>query len=335
GENIPDEALIKYCEKIAPTLELIDMTIAEREYISPIAAQVLIALLHFYGKTDLNIFECGKGVLYDDVNNLSRSYSVINKIFLEHTRELGDTIEKIAFDKAHIIVKGQKCAYTAAQSPEVMEILQKRADDCGVKLKKYGSEFYCENIDISENGTSFDVITKTDKYENINISLLGAHQAENFALALALCEDILKDTGIDKEKVKTAAKNIVWRGRLEIISKDPLVIADCCINRESAVTAKQVLKNLKKTSLAAVIAVPADKDCKGVAKEISEIADKIIFTKVQNPHYKFEKTQSGCIKGAVFAEDIKTAVNLAKQSADTVCILGTTAMLAEVYALMG
>ncbi|MBQ9518636.1 MAG: bifunctional protein FolC, partial [Firmicutes bacterium] len=51
GENIPDAELIKYCEKIAPTLELIDMTIGEREYISPIAAQVLVALLHFYGKT--------------------------------------------------------------------------------------------------------------------------------------------------------------------------------------------------------------------------------------------------------------------------------------------
>lgn len=331
GEYISDEDLIKYCEKIAPTLELIDMTIAETEYISPIAAQVLVALLHFYGKTDYNIFECGKGVLYDDVNNLSRSYSVINKIFLEHTRELGDSLEKIAFDKAHLIVKGQKCAYTSAQRPEVMEILEKRAAQTDVRLKACGREFFCENIVSNESGTYFDVITPKKRYKNIRIPLLGMHQAENFALALMLCEDILDN--ISEEKVLSAANGLVWRGRLEIVSKDPLIVADCCINRESARLAKEVLKGLKKTSLAAVIAVPSDKDYSGVAGEISEIADKIIFTQIKNPHYKFEKKQADCIKGAYFAEDIKTAVNMARQCADTVCILGTAAMLAEVCAL--
>ena len=329
GENIPDAELIKYCEKIAPTLELIDMTIGEREYISPIAAQVLVALLHFYGKTDYNIFECGKGVLYDDVNNLSRQYSVINKIFPEHTRELGGSLEEIAFDKSHIIVKGQKCAYTAAQEPSVAEILKNRAAECNVKLKTYGIDFYCENIQSDENGTSFDVITQKNKYRDINIPLLGTHQAENFALALAVCEDILENT--DEQKVKTAAENLVWHGRLEIISKDPLTIVDCCINRKSAAFAKEILKKIKKNTLSAIIAVPADKDHKGVAEEISEIADKIIFTKIQNPHYKFDKTQANCIKNAVFADDIKKALKLAAENADTVCILGTTAMLAEVY----
>ena len=331
GKNIPDDDLIKYCEKIAPTLELIDMTTAEREYISPIAAQVMIALLHFYGKTDHNIFECGKGVLYDDVNNLSRSYSVINRIFLEHTRELGDSIEKIAFDKSHIIVEGQKFAYSSAQLPNVAEILENRARECGVRLKTYGRDFYCENIRLSETGTSFDVITQHNRYENIRIPLLGAHQAENFALALCVCEDILENINI--QKVNLAAKRIIRRGRLEIISKDPLIIADCCINRESARAAVQVLKDMKKTTLSAIIAIPADKDHRGVAEEISKIADKIIFTQIKNPHYKFERKQANCIKGAVFAEDMQAALELAKQSADAVCILGTAAMLAEVYEL--
>lgn len=328
GENIPDSDLIKYCEKIAPTLELIDMTIAEKEYISPIAAQVLVALLHFYGKTDYNIFECGKGVKYDDVNNLTRSYSVINRIFLEHTRELGGTLREIAEDKAHIIEKGQKFAYTAAQSAEVTEILEKRAKECDVELKSYGKDFKCENIVLSADGTKFDVVIGDKTYTDIKLPLLGAHQAENFALALCVCGDILGETEI--EKVRTAAKNIVWHGRLEIISKDPLVIADCCINRESAGLVKEVLRGIPHKSLAVLIAVPSDKDYRGVAEEMAEIADKIIFTQVQNPHYKFEKAQAKCVKKGIFADSIEKALTLAKKDADMVCILGTAAMLCEI-----
>ena len=328
GVPIPDEELIKHCDRLAPTLELMDITIGEREYISPVAVQVMAALLHFYGKTDYNIFECGKGVLYDDVNNLGREYSVINTIFEEHTRELGGGLEEIAFDKSHIIVGGQKCAYSAQQTPKVCEILEKRAADCGVVLKTYGRDFYCENIVLSENGTDFDAVTPKNRYEKLHIQLLGEHQARNFALALCVCEDILGNT--DKEKTALAARSIVWRGRLEIISRSPLTVADCCINGISAAFIKPILEKIKRTSLAAVLAVPADKDYRGVAREISDIADKIIFTRLQNPHYKFDRAQADCVRGGVFADDMGAAARLAAKSADTVCILGTAAMLREI-----
>ena len=78
-------------------------------------------------KTDFNIFECGKGARYDDVNNIKHEYAVINSIFLEHTRELGETLEDIAKDKSHVITGEQKCVYTAEQTPEVLTIIQNRA----------------------------------------------------------------------------------------------------------------------------------------------------------------------------------------------------------------
>ncbi len=323
---ITDEELISLCNKIAPTIELIDMTIAENAYVSPIGIQALAALLHFRGKTSYNIFECGKGVRYDDVNNLSREYSVINRIFAEHTRELGNTAEKIADDKSHIIIKGQKCAYTAKQEKNVMEILEKRAENCGVRLKKYGENFYAENIRMTRNGMIFDVITEKSEYRDIKLPLLGAYQAENAALALAVCEDI---TNIDKH----AFENVQWAGRTEIISDTrPVLAVDACINRLSAEYVKETVSQIPHEKLAVVIGIPADKDHRGVAETFEQISYKIIMTSAENTHYKFEKKQAECIEKAVYIPKLEDALKAARKSgADMALLLGTTAVIAEFY----
>ncbi len=326
-----DEEFARYAEAIRPTLELIDSTIAENEYISPIGIQALLALLHFGGKTDINIFECGKGAKYDDVNNLSREYSVVNRIFAEHTRELGAAVGDIARDKAHIIQKGQKAAYTSAQDAEVIRILEDRAKNCGVELKKYGRDFYCENTHMSRFGTKFDIITKKAAYRDISLPLLGAHQAENAALALAVCEDILGEP--DCDTVRKALAKVHWPGRLEIVSDSPTTIVDACINRNSAERVKEVLEKIKHGKITAVIGIPADKDCKGAAEVISGIADRIIMTAADNPHYKFDKASAEGIKNAVYADTLEKALNTAaKSKPDMLLILGTTALVSEFYA---
>ena len=327
---ITDDELIKYSEIIRPTLELIDSTIAENEYISPIGIQVLLALLHFGQKTDINVFECGKGAEYDDVNNLGREYSVINRIFAEHTRELGATVKEIARDKSKIIKSGQRFAYTAAQDEEVMRVLEERADEQGVKLKKYGSGFYCQNTEITPFGTRFDIVLKNTVYANLTLPLLGAHQAENAALALAVCGDILG--GLDETCVKTAFANVHWAGRMEIVSRSPLTIVDACINRKSAKRVKEIAEKIPHKTLAAVIGIPADKDYKGTADVISDIADRIIMTAADNPHYRFDKSQADGIKNAVFAGTLEKALKTAKSgSPDIILVLGTTALIAEFY----
>ena len=62
------------------------------------------------------------------MNNIRHDYAVMNRIFLEHTRELGDTLAAIAEDKSHVITGEQKCVYFAEQEPEVLEVLQRRAE---------------------------------------------------------------------------------------------------------------------------------------------------------------------------------------------------------------
>lgn len=327
---ITDEELIAVCGKIQPTLELIDSTIAENEYISPIGIQALIALLHFGRRTTHNVFECGKGVKYDDINNLGRGYAVINRIFAEHTRELGKTPADIAADKAMLIEPGIKFAYTAAQDAEVMKVLEDRAAACGVVLKRYGTDFFCKNIVSDGRGTAFDAVLAGQEYRGLRLPLLGAHQAENAALALAVCADITG--GLDEDRARAALGGVHWPGRMEIVSHDPLVIADACINRVSAKRVAETVCKIPHKRLAAVIGIPDDKDRRGAAEVISACADIIIMTTAQNPHYRFDKAQADEISGAVFIPRLEKALAAAKKSgADMILVLGTTALLAEFY----
>lgn len=143
--------------------------------------------------TDFNVFECGKGAKYDDVNNIRHDYAVMNRIFLEHTRELGDTLAAIAEDKSHVITGEQKCVYFAEQEPEVLEVLQRRAETLHIPYKIYGRDFHAENIRYTCFGMQFDVEIGDNIYADLQIPLLGEHQAKNCALALAVCVDVLSD----------------------------------------------------------------------------------------------------------------------------------------------
>ena len=290
NKQITEEVFVKNMEEIRPLFDEKEKEIRIDEYISPIGIQAALALSCFHeAKTDFNIFEGGKGARYDDVSNLKHQYAVINSIFLEHTRELGDTLEKIAEDKSHVIDGEQKAVFVAEQKEEVLSVIKKRAEDKKVPLKIYGRDFAAENIRFTAKGMLFDVRVDEELYRDISIPLLGEHQARNCALALALAKEVLGELHL--EAVRENLAKMQWPGRLEIISKDPFVVLDACINKESCRNVTDVLRRLEPEKYTAVIGIPDDKDYKGVALEIGKLADQIILTKSQNRHYVFTEKQ--------------------------------------------
>lgn len=112
------------------------------------------------------------------MNNIRHDYAVINRIFLEHTRELGDTLAAIAEDKSHVITGEQKCVYFAEQKHEVQEVLIRRAEAMQVPYKIYGRDFQAENIRYTCSGMLFDVVIGDNIYPDLQIPLLGEHQAK-------------------------------------------------------------------------------------------------------------------------------------------------------------
>lgn len=311
------------------------------EFISPIGIETAIAETWFARSgTAYDIFECGKGVEYDDVGNIPADYGIINSIFLEHVRELGDNVETIARDKSRIIRSGMKGVYSGVQDDGVAEIIKARADEFGVPLRLYGRDFAAENISYGDGFMACDVVTGRRRYENLRLSLMGSHQRRNLAIAIAVAEDMVGGdfcaTSQVEAKVRDALMGLDWFGRLSLIRRDPVLLVDCCINRQSVDGAMEAVSELGISDAVFVMAIPDDKDYFGVASRVHEAGHGIVLTKVGNPHYRFA-LEGGFSKQQKVLKELGIDCGYAESLAEAIdglkgagVVLGTTAMLSEI-----
>ena len=326
--------------EIQPEILDIASDLPESVCISPMGIQADLALTYFTEKhTDFNVFECGKGAKYDDVNNILHDYAVINRIFLEHTRELGDTLTAIAEDKSHVLTGEQKCVYFAEQEHEVLEVLVRRAEAMQVPYKIYGRDFQAENIRYTCSGMQFDVVIGQTVYPDLQIPLLGEHQAKNCALALAVCVDVMTDlyresTTFSMPAVRENLSLLHWPGRMEILRSDPFVLLDACINSASCENVKEVLRHLGIQNYTVIVGIPEDKDYVGVVRSMKDMTGQIILTKSGNPHYHFSQKQQEFLAReeipAEWTDSVEQALDLAGSCPDPIVILGTTSVISEV-----
>ena len=331
--KISNENFIKQISMIQDEIESIDESLPKDVCISPMGIQSYLALNYFEScNTGFNIFECGKGAKFDDVNNILHDYAVINSIFLEHTRELGATLEEIAEDKSHVITGEQKCVYIAEQSPEVLSIIQNRATTLNIPLKIYGKDFYADNIQYTREGMLFDIVLGEQIYPDIMVPLLGEHQAKNCALAFALCKDVLGEFNLNN--VRNNLSQINWPGRMEVINNDPFILLDACINNAACKNVIKVLDYLNIDKATLIIGIPDDKDYMGVVKAMEMKSSSILLTKSQNPHYVFTQNQQHTLQKddikTTWTESVSEALNLAIEKKEPIVILGTTSVIAEV-----
>lgn len=333
GRKITDQEFAETMTQIEDKIRVIENTLPPDVCISPMGIQAYLALTYFNRKkTQFHVLECGKGAKYDDVNNVRHSYGVINSIFLEHTRELGNTLEEIAEDKAHVITGEENCVYVAKQEPEVLRVISDRAEKKGVSLKVYGRDFGAERIRYTKQGMVFDVRLGKKRYENMRIPLLGEHQALNCALAMALGEDVLEE--FDLKKIQENLSKLCWPGRMEILKEEPFVLLDACINAASCDNVIKVLKHLEMKDISLIVGIPDDKDYMGVVKSMRKLTKKIILTKSTNPHYIFTRGQQEKLKeegiDTMWTDSVREAIRLAGQGKEPIVILGTTSVVAEV-----
>ena len=301
GEKVSSPLFSMLMEEIRPEIEEIDRKIPKEFCVSPMGIQADFALTWFRSrKTDFNVFECGKGAKLDDVNNILHDYAVMNSVFLEHRRELGNTIAEIAEDKAHVITGREKAVFVGEQTKEAMAVIEKRAALFSVPLKVYGRDFWEENLRTEHTGIVFDLYVFGKRYRDIRLPLLGDFQAKNCALAMAVSETVFSDLSdkstemgktLEMDAVRRRLSEINWPGRLELISGEPFILLDCCINRVSTKAVKAVLAERKIEKPVSIIAIPEDKDYRGVVQEMYPLSESVILTRTNNPHYHFSEKQ--------------------------------------------
>lgn len=294
GEMISDGDMERVAGSVLRDVEPIAEILKQGEYVSPVGILALMAMRYFSEQnTEWNVVECGKGAKYDDVNRIPHEYAVIGTVFLEHTKELGGTLEEIAADKACVITKDVRCVYVMEQQPSVREVIRRRAEEMGVAVKWYGEDFAAERVRQSVDGVRADLCVGESVYCDVKIPLLGAFQAKHAALALSLYLDILEDDKKRKQKSSTertfnwehALSSVTIPGRMEILRKEPFCLLDSCINRQSAKEVVRVLGELGIDRVTTVLCLPDGKDIGGVVEEMSRVSECIIFSRIDHPHY--------------------------------------------------
>jgi len=280
GEAISDEAisdrdLASITEFCAPLALSMEDRPTEFELVTAISFEFFARQ-----KCDIVVLETGMGGRLDSTNVIeSPLCSVITNIGLDHTQELGDTVEKIAFEKAGIIKSG--CPTIVYDLPKnVLEVISSRCRELSSPLSvaDFGKIF---PISDSRYGQKFSY----KDFENLELPLLGSHQLRNAAVALETI-NVLRSCGIsvDTSAVQTGLMKTVWPARFEIISENPFFVVDGGHNPQCAETvAENLLKYFPDMKRVILLGVLADKDYNGLAEILNPAADAFVTITPHSP----------------------------------------------------
>ena len=232
-------------------------------------------------KIDLAIFEVGLGGRLDATNVFSPPFSIITTIGYDHLKTLGNTLKKIAFEKAGII-KENTSLVLGKMLPAVQQFLEKEAKNKNTKTYIYGRDFFAKNIILQDDGVIFDYISKEFTIKKLKTNVLGIHQAYNACVALKAFSLFLAKENIvlQEEKIRKAFSNILWQGRMQIINKFPTVIIDGAHNEQGISSLiKSIDKLYENKKKIFIISILRDKNLSKIFKFISNIADEIVLCK--------------------------------------------------------
>jgi dihydrofolate synthase / folylpolyglutamate synthase len=174
---------------------------------------------------DAAAIEVGIGGRYDATNIADAKVAVVTNIAYDHMNILGSTREEIGAEKAGII-KRDSLAVIGEEDPEIVEIFRRQALDVGAEgMWRRGFDFDCTQNVVALGGRVISVRTPSAEYEDLFMPLYGAHQGENAAVAIAAVEAFFGGP-LDHDVVAQAMERVEAPGRLEIMSRHPLVLLD-------------------------------------------------------------------------------------------------------------
>lgn len=321
GADISDEDLEYYGQKVVSAAEAMVADGLD----SPTEFEVVtaIAFLYFAGRqADITILEVGLGGIGDSTNVVkSPLASVITSISYDHMAQLGSSLAEIAVNKAGIIKTGCPVIANVPQR-DAAKIIARKAYAMGSRLYDIsGIRATVSDETPFSQKVSMELYEKS--YSDMEISMVGRHQAENLKTALATLE-ILRKAGavkLDREALYEGLKRARQPGRFEVISEDPLVIIDGAHNEAGAQALQETMaQHFAGKKILLVAGILADKEIDSIVKFLTKITDHIIVTEPDNPRkLAAEKLAEHVADFGVAAEavsDVEAAVHRAKELAD-------------------
>ena len=219
AEPIDDEEFIGLLQRLADVESVSGIALTRFELLTA------AAFLHFSDEgVDVAVIEVGMGGTWDSTNVIDGVVSVLTNVDLDHTAVLGTTIAAIASDKVGIF-RADGIAIVATTNAIVVEIAQRRCDELGADLWLLGESFTVEQNELAVGGRAITLRTPFERYDEVLVSLHGIHQGVNAATAIVAAEAFL-GRALGEEIVTTTLAKARMPGRMELISRNPMIVVD-------------------------------------------------------------------------------------------------------------
>ncbi len=231
---------------------------------------------------DVLVLEVGMGGRLDSTNVADAIVDVITSISLDHTAILGDTIELIATEKAGIIKAATRTVAAPQVFPSAREVITERVLEKGATLIEVGQDLTFEVLDHDLTGQTVGIDTPLRHY-GVRFSLLGAHQAENAATAIAAIEAF--DPRIEPEVIARGLANVQWEGRFQVLDGGPpaLVIDGAHNPHSMGVLCDAIREYLAPTDIVVVFGCSGDKELTGMVEQLATLASYVVVCTSRHP----------------------------------------------------
>lgn len=285
-------------------------------------------------QVDCAVVEVGLGGRLDATNVITPQVSVITSLSFDHTYLLGDTLGKIAYEKAGIIKPGVPTV-CEPQEDEALEVIERVCAERESPLTVVGREWDWQRLSFSLEGQFFELRHVPDPSPLdgcYTIPLLGRHQLNNAVAAIAAL-DVLQ---LQPDQIRQGLSQVTWPGRLEVLRPAPPLIVDCAHNGDSAAKLSAALEEwFPGQRWTFIVGVSNDKDVVGILRALAPHMRRLLVThsrhsRAMPPEQLAELAVQILPTVRVEAvSDVPTAMALALDGGDFICVTGSVFVVAD------
>ncbi len=332
---IPEDGVVDGVEALATLVARLDASLFE--------ATTALALDHFAREVvDVAVLEVGLGGRLDATTVGTPRVTALAQVDVDHQQVLGATLGAIAAEKAAIVRPGVGLALSAAQAPEAMAVIERRAREVGVPLLVAGRDLAVRASPRGLDGFRLACAGPGFAFEDLALSLAGDYQPANALLAVAAAHAL----GVDESALRAGLARAHWPGRFQLIPRLRIpggwLVLDGAHNPGAAAAlARSLDTHFGRAGLTLVLGISRDKDAASILSLLAPLARTLVLTRSSNARSE----EPGALRAAVGAahRDVRVAASAAEAldvasrvpETPILCVAGSLFLVGDVLRILG